>query len=120
MRTSCPPERRRLGMNDSPITATMLSGWLRGSGALPSGAVAGVRVELETETTTSMLRCLTVSYSPDAPNDSPRHLVVKSPLTGSSVPKISNSELQFYRVLAPALGTPPLVRCYATIADGDG
>jgi aminoglycoside phosphotransferase (APT) family kinase protein len=85
---------------------------------LPSGAVTGVRVELETETTTSMLRCLTVSYSPDAPNDSPRYLVVKSP--SSSDRKANSSELQFYRVLAPVLGTPPLVRCYAVIADGDG
>jgi hypothetical protein len=41
----------------------MLSGWLRGSGILPSGTVAGVRVELETETTTaSTLTFLTVTY----------------------------------------------------------
>ena len=105
-------------MSDSPITATTLSGWLRRSGALPSGTVTGVRVELETETTTSTLRCLTVSYSPDAPSDSPCYLVVKSP--SSSDRKANSSELQFYRTLAPILGTPPLVRCYAAIADGDG
>src|ERR1044071_8245459 len=107
-------------MSDSPITATTLSGWLRNSGVLSSGAVVDVQVELETETTTSMLRCLTVSYSPDAPNDSPRHLVVKSPFAASSAGKVNNSELEFYRVLAPNLGTPPLVRCYAAIEDGDG
>jgi hypothetical protein len=103
-------------MRESPITAMTLSRWLRRSGTLPCGDVVGLQVELEIDTTISLLTFLTATYSPDAPSDSPRHLVVKSPLT----PEVSNSELRFYRLLAPVLGTPPLVRCYAAIEDGDG
>jgi hypothetical protein len=106
-------------MRDSPITATVLSRWLHDSGVLPNGAVVSVSLELETETTTSMLRCLTATYSPDAPSDLSRHLIVKSPLNTASVREVNSSELQFYRQLAPVLGTPPLVRCYAAVKDGD-
>ena len=106
-------------MRDSPITAMRLSRWLHDSGVLPRGAVSGVRVELEIESITSTLRFLTVTYSPDAPSDLSRHLLVKSPLKTSSLREANSSELQFYRQLAPALGTPPLVRCYAAIEDGD-
>ncbi|MDQ2922552.1 MAG: ecdysteroid 22-kinase family protein [Acidobacteriota bacterium] len=105
-------------MRDSPITAMTLSRWLRRSGTLPRGAVADLYVELEIETTISKLVFMTATYSTDTPTDLPRHLVVKSPLIR---PKGSdNSEVQFYRQLAPVLGTPPLVRCLAAIEDGDG
>jgi hypothetical protein len=107
-------------MSDLRITATTLTGWLRRSGALPSGVVVDVHIELEVEATTSTLVFLTASYSRDAPDNSPRHLVVKSPLTASSAGKVSSSELHFYRDVAPVIGTPPLVRCYAAIEDGDG
>jgi hypothetical protein len=103
-------------MRESPITAMTLSRWLRRSGTLPCGDVVHVQVELEIDTTISLLTFLTATYTPDAPSDSPHHLVVKSPL----IPEVSNSESRFYRLLAPVLGTPPLVRCYAAIEDGDG
>jgi Ecdysteroid kinase-like family len=100
-------------MRESPITAITLSRWLRRSGTLPCGDVVGLQVELEIDTTISLLTFLTATYTPDAPSDSPRHLVVKSPLITEV------SELRFYGLLAPVLGTPPLVRCYAAIEDGD-
>ena len=103
-------------MRDSPITATTLTRWLRRSGALSCGAVVDVRVELQFETAISELTFVTATYSPDATSDLPRNLVVKSPLP-ASVREWSNSELQFYRLVAPVLGTPPLVRCYAAIED---
>jgi Phosphotransferase enzyme family len=78
-----------------------------------------VRVELETETTISTLVFLTATYSPDAPVGLPRHLVVKSPLIPPSVRDGRSGEVQFYRQLAPVLGTPPLVRCLAAIEDDD-
>jgi Phosphotransferase enzyme family len=109
----------KAGMSDSPITAITLSRWLRSSGTLTSGAVVDVRIELEIETLFSTLVFLTATYSPDAPSDLPRHLVVKSPLTTPSIREGFSGEVQFYRLLAPVLGTPPLVRCYAAIEDGD-
>lgn len=105
-------------MRESPITPLTLSHWLRRSGNLPAGAVVSMRVELETETTTSQLMFLTVTYSSDAPSDLPRHLVIKTPLMRPSVPG-GSAELQFYRLLAPVMGTPPLVRCFAAIDEGD-
>src|SRR5438034_5544988 len=111
---------RAFCMRDSLPTATTLSRWLRRSGTLPCGAIANVRVELEFETTISKLVFLTATYSPDAPTNLPRHLVVKSPLLQLSSDDAGHGELQFYRLLAPVLGTPPLVRCLAAIDDGDG
>lgn len=104
---------------DSPVTAVTLSEWLRRYGTLPHGAVVDVRVELEHETPISKLVFLTATYSPDAPSGLSRHLVVKSPHVPLGVGEKSSGELQFYRQLAPVVGTPPLVRCYAAIEDGD-
>ena len=101
-------------MRASSLTAETLSRWLRRSGTLPRGTVADVSVELELETTISKLIFLTATYSADAPADLPRALVVKSPLPTFSE---GGAEAQFYRHLAPILGTPPLVRCLAAIDD---
>jgi hypothetical protein len=106
-------------MRDSPITAATLSRWLRRAGTLPRGAVLNVHVELETDTPISSLVFLTATYSSDAPNNLSPHLVVKSPLNPPGVREETGSEVQFYRLLAPALGSPPLVRCYAAIDDAE-
>jgi len=102
-------------MRESLLTAETLSHWLRRSGTLPRGMVSSVHVELEHETPISRLVFLTATYSADAP-ELPRCLVVKSPLKTPALSDAS-SELQFYRRLAPILGTPPAVRCLATIDD---
>ncbi len=107
-------------MRDSSLTATILSRSLRRWGTLPCGAIADVRVELEIKTTISKLVFLTATYSPDAPANLPRHMVVKSSLNAPTILDDSSVEVQFYRRLAPVLGTPPLVRCLAAIEDGDG
>ena len=106
-------------MRDSPITAATLSRWLRRAGTLPRGAVLGVHVELETDTPISTLVFLTATYSSDAPSNLTPHLLVKSPLNPPSVLESTDSEARFYRLLAPVLGSPPLVRCYAAVADGE-
>lgn len=105
-------------MDDWMPTAATLSRWLHDFGTLPCGAISEVRVELEVETTISRLAFLTATYSPDAPANLPRQLVVKSPLAEHRGEDYGDSELQFYRQLAPALGTPPLVRCLAADSDG--
>ncbi len=46
-------------------------------------------------------------------------MVVKSPLIKPTIRDDSSGEVQFYRRLAPVLGTPPLVRCLAAIEGGD-
>jgi hypothetical protein len=106
-------------MRASDITATILSRWLSDSGTLVSGAVVDVHVELETETTTSTLVFLNVTYSRDIANSLSPHLVVKSPLSPASARESGDSELQFYRRIAPSREAPPLVRCYAAVEDRD-
>jgi hypothetical protein len=108
-------------MRDSPITAATLSRWLRVAGTLPRGAVVGVQVELETDTPFSSLVFLTATYSSDASNNLTPHLMVKSPLSKIAQPGVreESSEVQFYRLLAPVLGSPPLARCYAAIDDAE-
>jgi Phosphotransferase enzyme family len=103
-------------MLDSSITAKELSRWLHSSGTLPRGTVVDVRIELKVETTISRLVCLTATYSADAPPDLPRSLLVKSPLSETNF-NAASSEVQFYRRLAPLLGTPPIPRCLATMED---
>jgi hypothetical protein len=105
-------------MHKSWPTAKTLSRWLHRSGTLPHGTVAEVNLELEFETPISKLFFLTAKYSADAPLDLPRRLVVKSPHVTPALGD-GNSEVKFYRQLAPILGTPPLARCLATI-DDDG
>lgn len=99
------------------FTADTLSSWLQRSGTLPRGTVTGVRIDLEFEAANSRLDFLRVEYSDEAPADLPRHLVVKSPLV-SSPAGYGTSEVQFYREIASSIGSPPLVRCLATIDDG--
>ena len=102
-------------MHKSWPTANTLSRWLHRSGTLPHGAVAEVHLELEFESPISKLFFLTATYSADAPPDLPRRLVVKTP--HPSTFGDGNSEVKFYRQIAPILGTPPLARCLATIED---
>jgi hypothetical protein len=98
------------------LTAETLTHWLHDAGTLPRGAVTDMRIELDIEAPISRLIFLTAAYSAEAPADLPRSLVVKSPHIR---PSNGNSEGQFYRQLAPAIGIPPLVRCLAAIEDTD-
>jgi aminoglycoside phosphotransferase (APT) family kinase protein len=97
-------------------TAATLSDWLRRSGTLPNGAVAHVHIDLTHKTAISRLVFLTATYTPDAPPDLPRRLVVKSPLVQPSV----YSESEFYREVAPRFASPPLPTCHAVVDDGSG
>jgi Phosphotransferase enzyme family len=103
-------------MHDSSLTPLTLSRWLQRSGTLPRGTIEDIYVDLKFEATTARLVFLTATYSADAPTDLPRRLVVKLPHTPATSER--NSEVHFYRQLAPSLGTPPLPRCLAAIEDG--
>src|SRR5688500_9924018 len=100
-------------MRKSAISARSLSRWLRRAGNLRDGAVTDLRVDLEMETSISRLVFVTASYSAGTPADLPHHLVVKSPLNRTE--GCYTSEAQFYRLVAPALESPPLVRCFAAV-----
>ena len=102
------------------ILATELTGWLRASGALSTGQVTHVDAELEVPTTVSSLEFLRLTYSADAPSDLPTAVVVKRPLPSSTAPNVAPAEIEFYRRLAPAVSSPPLVRCLATVDGNDG
>jgi hypothetical protein len=99
-------------MDDTSLTAATLSSWLRRSGSLPGGDISEIHIDLEHSAPISKLYFLTATYTPDAPADLPRHLVVKSPWVQASG---DGPEMQFYRDVAPTLATPPLVRCLAAI-----
>jgi hypothetical protein len=107
-------------MRNSLPTAATLSRWLHLSGALPRGAVADLEIDLEFKTAISTLVFLTATYTPDAQTNLPRRLVVKLPPEQTNGEKHSSAEAQFYRELAPVLGTPPLVRCFAEIENDNG
>lgn len=101
-------------MHDPTLTAETLTRWLRSAGTLPRGAVTDVRIELELETPISKLVFLTVTYSAEANAALPRSLTVKWARL-----RHEDSEVQFYRQLAPSMATPPVVPCLAAIQDFD-
>jgi phosphotransferase family enzyme len=103
-----------------PVTAARLSDWLRQSGALPSGAVAEMRVDLELETSISTLVFVDVTYVGGVPADLPRRLVVKSPQVKGVALSDTGAEARFYQHVAPGIGAPPLVRCLAVAKDDGG
>lgn len=107
-------------MRDSPLSATILSDWLRRSAGLRPGAVTDIRVEQEIDTSISTLTFLTATYTSDVPADMPRRLIVKSPHVSAKTRGDSTGESHFYRSVAPLLEGPPLVRCLAALDEGDG
>jgi hypothetical protein len=96
------------------LTALELTDWLRHLGSLERGEVTELRIEQEIETWVSKLAFVTATYSADAPPNLPRNLVVKTGGGSGAFPD-NNSEIEFYRRVAPSLPTPPVVRCIAAI-----
>lgn len=104
-------------MHDSSVTPETLTDWLGSAGTLPRGTVTHICVESEYETFISKLVFLAVEYSADAPTNLPRRLVVKTPLIAPKF-SVETSEVEFYRHIAPLIGTPPLPRCLAAMDSG--
>jgi len=101
------------------LTTERLTDLLRAHGALAQGAVIGIEQELATSEQAQLVH-LTLAYSPDAPLDAPRRLFAKLAHHDRHYPgyaTLSPSEVLFYTVFAPAIGAPPLVRCYAAEYD---
>lgn len=102
-------------MEDSPPTTPLeLSSALYAAGTLTQGAVVTATITERIQTTVSNLWFLEVKYAPGSSPKLPDRLVLKWPLEHSAAPDQGRSEVIFYRELAPALPTPPVVRCFAT------
>ena len=96
------------------LSSELLSRWLRESRALTTGSLSSIEIDADLETTVSRLIFLKANYS-DKAADLPNALVVKVESSLDEVPHARGRELEFYVTLAPQLGSPPLVRCLATI-----
>jgi hypothetical protein len=105
---------------NDPVTANVLTDWLRRSASLGSGTVVDVHVESEIDTPISRLTFLTATYSREVPGDLPRNLLVKSPHRPEATRDEKGGEAYFYRSIAPSLAAPPLVRCLAAIQEEVG
>ncbi|MFL5801551.1 MAG: hypothetical protein ACJ8CR_07390, partial [Roseiflexaceae bacterium] len=100
-------------------TPDQLTDLLRAQGTLPQGRVIAVQAETS-ETQQAQIGHLTLAYSLDAPPDVPRRLFSKLSRHDRGYPgyaAFAGSEVMFYTVFAPAIDTPPLVRCYAAHYD---
>lgn len=85
--------------------------WLRESGVLPQGEVTGVEVTGRRSTDLSVTAPVRLSYSPDATEGVPDSVFFKAAGIES---RVSNAEVQFYRLVGPRLDDGPLVTCYAS------
>jgi hypothetical protein len=90
------------------VPLSWLTAVLRRDGALSQGEVTAVQVET-TETFTATAVRLCVSYSEDAPDSAPARLFLK--LGHRRI------EVEFYRVIAPAMTDPPVPYCYDAVFD---
>jgi hypothetical protein len=103
------------------LTPDGLTDLLRIGGALPQGRVLDVQMETAASGQ-AQLAHLTLTYSPEAPISAPHRLFAKlarhdRPYSGYET--VSAGEALFYQVFAPAIGAPPLVRCYAVEHDAE-
>lgn len=98
------------------MTASALTGILSRAGTLAHGRVVHVEHDRTVRTWVSRLDFVRVSYSPGAPADLPRSLVIKRPPASPvDAARAIDDELDFYRRIAPAVPSPPLVRCLAAV-----
>jgi hypothetical protein len=101
------------------LTPERLTALLQTAGVLPQGRVREVLREPAPAANAHIVH-LTLAYTPDAPADAPRRLVAKLSRQDRSYAGYDTarpSEASFYRHLAPLIGAPPLVRCYAAAFD---
>jgi aminoglycoside phosphotransferase (APT) family kinase protein len=97
-----------------PTTPAELTSALYDAGTLRHGAIVDVTITKRLETPISNLWFLEVVYSADSSPRLPDRLLLKWALKESAAPERGDPEVVFYRELAPALPSPPVVRCLAT------
>src|SRR5687767_6272285 len=96
-----------------PATPGELTSALRTSGKLREGEIVNTNVAEQRQTAISHLRFLEVGYSRASRPTLPTRLLLKWPAEASAEAG-GDAETRFYRDLAPALSSPPIVQCLAT------
>jgi hypothetical protein len=97
-----------------PTTPRELTAALYEAGSLQHGSVLSVAIEKRIETPISHLWFLEVVYAAGSTPALPDRLLLKWAIEESPAPERGEPELIFYRELAPALPSPPMIRCFAT------
>ena len=97
-----------------PATPVELTSVLTTAGTLHQGAIRSVEITERIKTPISNLWFLEVDYAAGSSPELPHRLVLKWPVEQSPAPERGEPELVFYRELAPALPSPPMVQCLAT------
>jgi len=99
-----------------PTTPLELTSALYASGSLKEGSVLTVAIAMKIETPISHLWFLEVVYAAGSFPVLPERLLLKWAIEQSPAPERGEPEIIFYRELAPALPSPPMIRCFATAA----
>jgi len=97
-----------------PTTPTALTSALYAAGTLRAGEIISVEITERLTWPISNLWFLEVVYSAESSPKLPNRLLLKWARERLEVPEGGDAELNFYRELAPALPSPPIVRCLAT------
>ncbi len=83
---------------DDPVTTGWLTAILGGADVLPNGDVATVEEQPNTTAFNSIITHLTLTYSPDAPPDAPRRLLLKRNLSATWAIEDAKREVGFCRL----------------------
>lgn len=97
-----------------PSTPAELSSALYAAGTLQKGEIVSATVTERIQTVISNLWFLEVAYAQESSPELPSRLLLKWPLEASAAPERGDPEVVFYRELAAALPSPPMVHCLAT------
>lgn len=101
-------------VDSPPITPADLTTALYNAGTLRHGAIVDVTITEQVKTEISNLWFLDVVYSASSSPKLPDRLLLKWALKESAAPERGDPEVVFYHELAPALPSPPIVKCLAT------
>ena len=97
-----------------PTTPAELSAAFYASGTLREGAIVKATITKPIQLPISHLWFLEVEYAAGSSPELPNRILLKWPVQGQRHQNVGGPELVFYRELAPALSSPPIVRCLAT------
>jgi hypothetical protein len=97
-----------------PTTPGELTSALYAAGTLREGEVISVAVTERLQTPISNLWFIEVVYAAESFPTLPNRLLLKWAVEDSAAPERGDPEVVFYRELAPALPSPPIVRCLST------
>jgi len=109
-----------MGANAEPLTEARqatpewLTQTLRKAGRLAEGHVTAVHERAVVRTGLSVLTRLELSYSAGVPRSAPERVILKTPRPdgATQAAKLTEQEVEFYRVIAPHTPSPPIVRCH--------